>query len=189
MFKNIVSDCGSFFISKSWSTLCYYLGARHCLPSNSLSPANQQENRIPKSTLEHYLRAYVNYEQDNWPQWLAIAQAVYNSTIHSSTDMTPCEALMNYTGDLGQDVLPPHLLSEAQLGCKCTCKMDEHCKVLKDHLQKAFEAHKKFYNKNHQPKTFKVCDWVTVNGKNIRTIRLCPKLDHQHLGPFQIVDA
>jgi len=42
---------------------------------------------------EYYLRCYVNYQQDDWTLWWLWRSTCYNTSIHSSTKMTPHEAL------------------------------------------------------------------------------------------------
>jgi hypothetical protein len=39
-------------------------------------------------TLEKYLRAYVNYQQDDWVTLLPLAEFVYNNIVHASTGVT-----------------------------------------------------------------------------------------------------
>jgi predicted NAD/FAD-binding protein len=40
-------------------------------------------------TLEQYLRAYVNYLQDDWVHWLPLAEFTYNNSVHTSTSLMP----------------------------------------------------------------------------------------------------
>jgi len=37
------------------------------------------------------LRYYVNYQQDNWTEWLAVAEFQYNDKKHTATGHTPFE--------------------------------------------------------------------------------------------------
>lgn len=58
--------------------------------------------------MECYLRIYCNFKQDDWACWLPLAQLCYNSSPHSSTGITPSQALMNFNPDLKINVeLPP----------------------------------------------------------------------------------
>ena len=47
--------------------------------------------------LEQYLRMFIDHRQEQWPEWLGIAEFIYNNKAHSSTQITPFKA--NY----GQD--------------------------------------------------------------------------------------
>jgi transposase InsO family protein len=103
MPRNIISDRGSVFTSKFWSTLCFYLGARRRL-STAFHPQTDGQTERQNQTLEHFLRCFVNFEQDDWARWLPLAQFTYNHSIHSSTGVSPAEALMGFRGDLSVDV-------------------------------------------------------------------------------------
>ena len=49
--------------------------------------------------LEQYLRAYVNYQQDNWARLFSIAEYAYNNAVNASTGLTLFKALMGYNPD------------------------------------------------------------------------------------------
>jgi hypothetical protein len=53
---------------------------QHCVPLSD-GWANQ--------TLEHYLRSYCNYRQDDWVSYLPIAEFTYNNAKHASTGISP----------------------------------------------------------------------------------------------------
>jgi len=36
-----------------------------------------------------FLRHYINYQQDNWTEWLAAAEFQYNNKKHAATECTP----------------------------------------------------------------------------------------------------
>lgn len=56
-------------------------------------------NRI----LEQYLRAYINYLQDDWADLLPLAERAYNTSKHQSTGYTP-----DFIAT-GREYLPPEL--------------------------------------------------------------------------------
>ena len=55
-------------------------------------------------------------------------------------------------------------------------------------LEKSKKVIVKQYNKHHINKSFRIGDEVYLWVKNIKTIRLNVKLDHQQLGPFTIIN-
>ena len=57
----IVTDKGSLFTSKFWSSLCYFLGIKRRLSIASYPQTDSQTER-QKSTMEAYLQAFVNLE-------------------------------------------------------------------------------------------------------------------------------
>ena len=47
-------------------------------------------------TLEQYLRAYCNYQQDNWSELLPLAEFAYNNAPNATTGITPFFANKGY---------------------------------------------------------------------------------------------
>ena len=61
---SIVSDRSSVFTSKFWSSLCYFLGIKHRLSTAFQTQIDGQTER-QNSTMEAYLRDFVNFEQND----------------------------------------------------------------------------------------------------------------------------
>ncbi len=57
--KSIVTDRGSLFTSKFWSSLYYFLGIKKKL-STTFHPQTDGQTERQNSTMEAYLRAFVN---------------------------------------------------------------------------------------------------------------------------------
>ncbi len=57
---SIVSDRGSVFTSKFWSSLCFFLGIKRRL-STAFYPQTDGQTERQNSTMEAYLQAFVNY--------------------------------------------------------------------------------------------------------------------------------
>jgi hypothetical protein len=188
MPKHLVSDRGSIFTSKFWSSLCFYLGARRKL-STAFHPQTDGQTERQNQILEYYLRCYVNFEQDDWTRWLPIAQYTYNHSTHSSTGVSPAEALMGFRGDLRVDVDVEMEQSSAPQALQHAEHLKEIRGILEDTLITAVESQKRYYNKKHKPMSFKIGDLVMLRTKNIRSIRPSQKLDRRQEGPFTIIDA
>ena len=61
---SIVINRGSLFTSKFWSLLCYVLGIKRRLSTAFHSQTDGQTKR-QNSTMEAYLRVFVNFEQND----------------------------------------------------------------------------------------------------------------------------
>ena len=48
--------------------------------------------------LEQYLRMYVNHRENNWSEWLAMAEFAFNNKVHTATKMSPFQ--VNYEREL-----------------------------------------------------------------------------------------
>ena len=62
--NSIVTDRGSVFTFKLWSLLCYFLDIKRRLSTAFYLQTDGQTER-QNSTIEAYLRAFVNFEQNN----------------------------------------------------------------------------------------------------------------------------
>ena len=81
--KSIVINQGLLFISKFWSSLCYFLGIKQKL-STAFHPQTNGQTERQNSTMETYLRAFVNWEQDDWARLLLITELDYNNAKNAS---------------------------------------------------------------------------------------------------------
>ena len=123
-----------------------------------------------------------------WSSWLAMAEWWYNSSYHSSLQLTPFEALYGYKpvplplGPYVDTIIP----AAAQL-------LQERMRVsgsLKDHLTKAQQRMKFFADQQRTERSFAVGDWVFLKLQPYRqqtvAIRKCLKLAARFYGPFQV---
>ncbi len=93
--ESIVTDRASLFTSKFWSLLCYFLGIKRKL-STAFNPQTDGQTERQNSTMEVYLKAFVNWEQDNWARLLPMAEFAYNNAKNASTGHTPFELNCGY---------------------------------------------------------------------------------------------
>ena len=92
---SIVTDQGSFFTSKFWSLLCYFFGIKRRL-STAFHPQIDGQTERQNNTIEIYLRAFVNFEQNNWARLLPMAKFAYNNAKNASIGFTPFELNCGY---------------------------------------------------------------------------------------------
>ena len=94
--KSIILDRGPQFIAGLMRELNRILGIESKLSTAFYPQTNGQIERVNQK-LEQYLRMFINYRQEQWPNWLETAEFVYNDKVHLSTKILPFKA--NY----GQD--------------------------------------------------------------------------------------
>jgi len=90
--NNIVTDRGTQFTSRFWTRVCSHMSIDHRL-STAFHPQTDSQTEWQNQTMEQYLRAFSNYEQDNWVELLPQAEFAYNNSVHASTRMTPFWAM------------------------------------------------------------------------------------------------
>jgi len=59
--------------------------------STAYHPQTDGQTERINQEIGTFLRHYVNYQQDNWMEWLAIAEFQYNDKRHVATGRTPFE--------------------------------------------------------------------------------------------------
>jgi len=93
--SSIISDRGSLFTSDFWKRVTEGLGiSRNLSTAFHLQTDGQTESA--NATLEKYLQAYCNYQQDDWERLLPIAEFCYNNTQTGTTKITPFFANYGY---------------------------------------------------------------------------------------------
>ena len=92
---SIVTNFGSLFTSKFWSLLCYFLGIKRKL-STAFHPQIDGQTKRQNSTIKAYLRAFVNFKQNDWLRFFPMAEFAYNNAKNASTDHTFFELNCGY---------------------------------------------------------------------------------------------
>ena len=184
MPENIVSDRGPVFRSEFWATLSKLLGTDHRL-STSFHPQTDGQTERQNQMLEHYLRCYIDYLQNDWADHLALAEHTYNAAVHSVTKISPFKA---YTG---RDPIPfqLHQLHVRRAGLPAKEMAYEIVKLqerLAEKISEAQDAQAKYYDRGHKRVVFKVGDLVWKRATHLRTDRPSKKLDYRRVGPFKI---
>ena len=185
--ESIVSDRGSLFTGSFWATLMHYLHTKRRL-STAYHPQTDGQTERQNQTLEQYLRAFINWEQNDWAQWLPHAQLVYNSSKHAILGASPFEYLYGTTPGMtirGED---DACLREAPAAKDRILQMRALRKELSERLQAAYVQQGKYYDQKHQPQSFRTGDEVMLRSTHIRTSRPKMKLDHRMLGPFKVLE-
>jgi transposase InsO family protein len=102
MPHSIVSDRDPTFTSNFWQELFKLQGTQLHL-STVYHPQTDGQTEVVNKCLETYLRCFASEKQNQWAQWLPLAEWWYNTSYHTATRMTPFEAVY------GQK--PPSVLS------------------------------------------------------------------------------
>jgi len=147
---------------------------------------DRQTERINQE-LEQYLRVFIDYRQEQWPDWLETAEFAYNNKIHAATKNSPFK--VNY----GQD---PRMEFEGRRKAKYEAagkfvkkmrKIQEEAKAV---LEKAQEEMRKFVDrKRGKGEEYRVGDLVLLSTKDLKWQikgRKSKKLTECFMGPYKI---
>ena len=111
--SSIESDCGTQFTSKFWRALFQQLGITIKLSAAHHSKTDGQIERA-NHELVSYLWSHVNYLQDDWAQWLPLAEFAANNAVSESSRMTLFFANKGFNLSLSLDQFQPTSNQEAQ---------------------------------------------------------------------------
>jgi transposase InsO family protein len=159
----IISDRDPRFTSKFWSTLMKLLDVKLRLTAAYHPQADGQSERT-NAIVEIGIRCLLAGDEDKYKRWvdyLPIFEHEYNSTIHSSTGMSPNE--LRYSCQprgIADLAYPFEGISESaeQLAESMKNKRDD----ARDALALAQRKQKRYYDKKHTPKEFNVGDLVVL---------------------------
>ena len=76
--RDAITDRGSLFTSDLWKETTEKLGIKRGL-NTAFHPQTDGQTERTNWILEQYLRAYINYQQDNWNELLPMAEFAYNN--------------------------------------------------------------------------------------------------------------
>jgi transposase InsO family protein len=165
--KGIISDRGSLFISKFWATFCHHLAMKRKLSTAYYPQTDGQTERVNQQ-LEHYLRTYCCFIQNNWVEKLPMAEWTYNTATNASfQDCSPAKALMGYqprgpwnlpSGD------PPERVIWGETRAKEIQKLRQQLIHL---LEKSNKRYNHWYNKKRIHKNFKVENQILISIKHV----------------------
>ncbi|EUC53577.1 Transposon Tf2-1 polyprotein, putative [Rhizoctonia solani AG-3 Rhs1AP] len=182
----MISDRGSIFVSQFWTRLHELIGVR-LKHSTAYHPRTDGQTERINQILEAYLRCYTSYQQDDWVDYLPLAEFAYNNRTSSSSQQSPFYANYGF-----HPTFEPRINSETtvpaaeDLSARLSLIHDE----LRAELTHSQDDASRQFNRSVKPAPeFKIGDRVWLLRRNIKTTRPSDKLDYRKLGPFQIVAA
>ena len=137
--------------------------------------------------MEQYLRAFVNYLQDDWPEWLPLAEFVGNNTESKTTKVTLFFANKGFYPRMGfEPMRPPINISEFNTKTFAN-RMEEIQNMLRNHMLLAQADYKKHANghRGTAPR-YREGDLVWLDTQNLFTKRPCRKLKNRRAGPYPV---
>jgi len=180
--RKILSDREPQFASKFMEEFTKALGTKRQLSTAYHLQTDGQMERINQE-IGTFLRHYVNYQQNDWTNWLATAEFQYNNKKHAAMGKTLFELNFGrhqWKGDLMVKTDIPQVedfLSGLQRSWEQATKAMEE-------VQKSIK--RQFDKKRRNPQGLKVGDYVWLENKNIHLNRPSKKLDNKRYRLFKI---
>jgi len=130
---------------------------------------------------------FINYRQEQWPEWLGMAEFAYNNKMHSSTRTLPFKANYRQNPRMGFKGKKKKKYKGTE---KFVEKMKEVQKKVKVALGKVQEEMKKYANKRQgEVNNYKVRNLVMLSTKDLKyqmVGRRTEKLMKRFIEPYRI---
>jgi hypothetical protein len=183
--RRVILDRGSLYTSKVMRAIYKCLGIKANF-STVFHPQTDGQTEHVNQELEMFLRAFVNWRQDDWASMLPMAEFAYNSRVHSATKHSLFELLYGYKPRFNVPVTTPSTVPA----------VDNRLDHLQEARQEANAALRMSREVMQERSTqgvrvmpnWKKGDCVWLDACNIKQKRVSNKLSHKKLGPFEVVE-
>lgn len=183
--KVIVSDRDPKFVSHFWKALFSALGTELRF-STAFHPQTDGQSERANRTLEEYLRHFVNPRQDNWHEFLDLAEFAINDSVNPSTGYSAYYLAYGRHPTTPLDLaMPDAMVPAAQTA------VDEMAHVLAHARAKLEEARvrmARLADASRQEFSFSVGDKVKLSTVNLSLpATLSKKFKAKFVGPYEVV--
>jgi len=161
--RKILSDRGLQFASKFMEELTKALGTKKQLSIAYHLQTDSQMERINQE-IGTFLQHYVNYQQDDWTNWLAAVEFQYNDKKHAATGRIPFELNFGRHPWKG-DLIVQTEIPQVEEFMKKLQKSWEQATNTMEEAQKNMK--KQFDKKRRNPQRLKVGNNMWLENKNI----------------------
>ena len=184
--RKVISDQGPQFISRFMKELYKNLRTK-ANPSMAYHPQTDRQTERVNQELEEYLQIYINQKQNDWVDWLLIAQFCHNDRQHSATGYSAFMVTRGQYPFKGQEM--GKLLTNQSVE-EYIKQFKETWKTTKENLEKATEWMKKQHDKYVVPsQQYKPGNQVYLDASKIKTTHASKKLNAKFHGPFKVLAA
>ena len=190
MPERIVSDRDPRFTGTFWSAMCDIWKCQRQF-STAYHPQTDGQTERVNRTLEDMLRHWCSPDQDDWDQYLKLAEFACNNAFHTSVGETP------FMLTFGQHPNTPASIAETGLpGKRKNPAANQFAADMMLQVQKAqgflmsSQARQKcFADEKRRDATFSIGQYVKLSTKNLaQRAKGTPKLHPKFIGPFQVTE-
>lgn len=182
--QQIISDRGPQFVSGFMRELNRLLQIK-TTPSTAYHPQTDGQTERVNQEVEQYLRLFCNHRQDDWAEWLSLAEFSHNNRVQASTRQSPFMLNSGRHPRLGVEPLREVKHESVEQFLK---KMESARAEAEAALHQAADDMTRYYNQQRGVAVkYKVGDQVWLDGKDLRTDRPSKKLSDKRYGPFKVV--
>ncbi|SJL08165.1 uncharacterized protein ARMOST_11528 [Armillaria ostoyae] len=183
----VISDQGPQFVSKFMTELYRLLDIKQNA-STAFHPQTDGQTERVNQEIEKYLQIFVRFRQDDWADWLPLAEFSHNNRVHSATSKSPFMILYGRNPRIMPNS-PRPINSKVPAASDFSKEMAKIHKETKTALEEAAGKMKAQYDKHKRPsKDYHVRDRIWLDATNLHLPRPKKKLDNKRVGPFLILE-
>ncbi len=190
LLSSIVSNRDSQFISTMWKSLCKRLRITASLFTVYHSKINDQTKWVNQD-VEHELRIYCNYMQNDWVKWISMMKFSNNFNIfliismisfYFNKDFHP---RMSFDSDMTDYEITRERL-KARKADDIVIQMKKLLSFDRQQLKKTKLIIEAQINKHRWDVIYEIDDWVWLFFRNVKITRSCKDLKDKQLELYQI---
>jgi len=184
--ESVILDRGLQFAAGLTKELNKMLGIETKLSMAYHLETNGQTERMNQE-LEQYLRMYVNHRQNNWAEWLAMAEFAFNNKVHAATKMSPFQINYGREPRMGFDIRKKGKNEKAEEFAR---EMKERHEEARAALVKSQEEMKRQADRSRkEAEEYRVGDKVLISTKDFSMElikRVTKKLTEKFIGTYVV---
>jgi hypothetical protein len=176
----IISDRDPRFTSRFTKELCRLLSIQQNI-STAYHPRTDGQSERNNQWVETYLRFFVNHQQNNWAEYLPLAEFAHNNWRRETTWESPFFLLMGYHPRADWY----RVISDLPLALTCL----DQIKKIRDDAQHHMTRVQNLWIKHKATPKYKEGDQVWLKGHNLHINQLAAKLAPRQHGPFTVAQV
>ena len=133
------------------------------------------------------MRNYVNYQQNDWIQWLPFAEFAYNNSVYSIINVFSFKTMYEWDFKFVEKMQISRTKLQVPAAWKCVKNVITLKKNLKNKWQLTQKQQTKNYDKRRITQKYCVKNKIWFNVKNIHSIKPLKKLNYKFLKFFEII--
>jgi hypothetical protein len=158
--------------------------------TTAFHPQTDGETERRNRTVEQILRAFVSYKQNDWDEYLSLAEFALNSSVQSATGNLPMFLVSGHELAVPAMFLNPNSTSRLQTVNQFLLKRMNAIQIARDNLVMAQDYMAAYANQSRREQEFEVGNKVMISSSNLRNDfdkeRPSAKLADVWYGPYLV---
>jgi len=183
---SIISDRGPQFAAGIMKELNHMLGIETKL-STAFHPQTDGQTERMNQELEQYLRMFIDHQQEQWPEWLGMAEFAYNNKVYAGTKVSPFKANNGQEPRMEFKMRRKGKHEGAEKFAERMKNVQEEARAA---LQKVQEEMKRYADRERgEVEEYKVGDLVLLSTKDLKyqmVGRCTDKFTERFVGPYKV---